>query len=142
MAQTYSEVLKSPLWQRKRLEILSRDSFTCQLCQDTETELHVHHKKYTKGHKPWEYPNDNFTTFCIHCHTLIEYTKGEPMDPILVVKRHIEDSADKNLIMLFQDEYERRLSIYWFKAQTREIQFRVGVSKEGLDIMYKMLNNG
>jgi len=28
---SYSDTLKNPLWQKKRLEILSRDKFTCQL---------------------------------------------------------------------------------------------------------------
>ena len=30
----YSEQLKSPKWQKKRLEIMQRDKFTCQLCGD------------------------------------------------------------------------------------------------------------
>ena len=71
----YSEKLQDPHWQRKRLEILSRDKFTCQLCQDTETTLHVHHKEYLKGHQPWEYPDDNFQTLCKDCHLVVEYFK-------------------------------------------------------------------
>jgi len=51
---TYSEKLKDPRWQKKRLEILSRDKFTCQLCSDKETELHIHHNEYFPGKKPWE----------------------------------------------------------------------------------------
>jgi 5-methylcytosine-specific restriction endonuclease McrA len=35
MKKTYSELLKSPKWQKKRLEIMSRDKFTCKKCGDT-----------------------------------------------------------------------------------------------------------
>jgi hypothetical protein len=72
MKQTYSDKLKSPKWQKKRLEILSRDKFTCKLCKDTETQLHVHHKYYEDGCDPWEYPNTALVTLCAHCHQEIE----------------------------------------------------------------------
>lgn len=64
----YSDKLKSPKWQKKRLEILQRDNFTCCNCGDTERTLHVHHESYIKGKEPWDYPNKNFTTLCDMCH--------------------------------------------------------------------------
>lgn len=62
----YSEKLKSPKWQKKRLEVLSRDNFTCCKCGDTETELHVHHLKYTG--EPHEAPLEDLETLCKVCH--------------------------------------------------------------------------
>jgi len=59
-----------PKWQKKRLEILSRDNWTCQNCQDNESTLHVHHKEYIKGRKVWEYDNYNFITLCEECHRI------------------------------------------------------------------------
>ena len=64
----YSEKLKHPKWQKKRLEILQRDNFTCVLCGDTETELQVNHLKYTG--EPYEAPNEDLETLCKHCHAL------------------------------------------------------------------------
>jgi len=75
--KTYSEKLKDPRWQKKRLEVLQRDNFTCQLCGDAETELHVHHHAYLKGCQPWEYELSNFSTFCKHCHAAAESLKGQ-----------------------------------------------------------------
>lgn len=72
---TYSEKLKDPRWQKKRLEILERDKFTCKKCDDTETTLHVHHLKYQKGKNPWEYNKKDLITLCEHCHQLIEEYK-------------------------------------------------------------------
>lgn len=83
---TYSEKLKSPLWQKKRLEILSRDNFTCTLCSDTETELHVHHKEYKWGNEPWQYPIENFQTLCKRCHSVIEHFKDLKLIPIISSK--------------------------------------------------------
>lgn len=45
----YSDKLKDPRWQKKRLEILTRDEWTCQICFDTESTLVVHHQKYKAG---------------------------------------------------------------------------------------------
>jgi len=67
---TYIELLKHPKWQKKRLQILSRDNFTCQDCFDDEKTLHVHHKIYTKGAKPWEYEDVHLITLCEDCHSL------------------------------------------------------------------------
>ena len=67
----YGDLLKDPRWQRKKSEILQRDDFTCQLCTDTETELHIHHKKYITGLKPWEYENKYLVTLCVNCHKKI-----------------------------------------------------------------------
>lgn len=84
MKQTeYSELLKHPKWQKKRLEILEKDKFKCQLCKDEETTLHVHHKKYKPNLKPWEYDSEDLITLCEDCHFIIgehEHTK----DPIYI----------------------------------------------------------
>lgn len=66
--KTYSEKLRDPRWQKKRLEILSRDEFTCRNCGDTETTLHVHHKYYERNLEPWEYPEEALITLCEICH--------------------------------------------------------------------------
>ena len=74
---TYAEKLKHPKWQKKRLEILSRDKFTCKKCGDKDTTLHVHHLEYSKGKEPWEYPNKSLITLCGDCHLTIESLKTE-----------------------------------------------------------------
>jgi hypothetical protein len=67
---TYGEKLKDPRWQKKRLEILNRDEFTCQQCLDTTRTLMVHHRYYTKGLEPWEYEDSCYKTLCDVCHSL------------------------------------------------------------------------
>lgn len=65
---TYYEKLKSPKWQKKRLEILDLRGFKCEICQDKDSQLHVHHKIYKKGLTPWGYPNHNYAVLCDDCH--------------------------------------------------------------------------
>lgn len=69
----YKEQLLHPLWQKKRLEIFERDKFTCQICLDTETTLHVHHIYYDKTYQTlaWEYPPHAYKTLCSDCHEAI-----------------------------------------------------------------------
>ena len=64
---TYSEKLKDPRWQRKRLEILERDHFACRDCLATDRTLHVHHCHYEKC-DPWDARNDVLLTLCEQCH--------------------------------------------------------------------------
>lgn len=48
----YDELLKDPRWQRKRLEAMQADKFTCQMCFRSDKPLNVHHKKYIQGAAP------------------------------------------------------------------------------------------
>lgn len=53
----YAALLRSPMWQKKRLEILKSREFKSQEAheEDEESQLHVHHCWYEKNKKPWEY---------------------------------------------------------------------------------------
>lgn len=64
----YANLLRSPLWQKKRLEILGIRGFKCEECGNTERELHVHHRWYEKGLKPWEYADHVYYVLCDKCH--------------------------------------------------------------------------
>jgi len=73
--RTYSEKLKDPLWQRKRLEILNRADWQCGNCGNKNETLHVHHDYYEKGKLPWEYPDEAYAVLCWRCHGEIEEKK-------------------------------------------------------------------
>jgi hypothetical protein len=66
--KNYSELLKDPRWQKKRLEILESDNWSCRRCEDKSNMLAVHHLYYKKGANPWEYDNSALITLCDKCH--------------------------------------------------------------------------
>lgn len=68
---TYSEKLKDPRWQKKRLKVLERDGWRCRGCLDETRTLHIHHLKYGKG-EPWEVPDEWLETLCEECHDMRE----------------------------------------------------------------------
>lgn len=68
MAEAYSDRLKDPRWQKKRLEILQRDNWTCQYCSDKECCLNIHHIRYIASMDPWEYKDFDLITLCEMCH--------------------------------------------------------------------------
>lgn len=70
---TYSEKLKDPRWQKKRLEILNRDEFECRCCFNNTEELHVHHIKYSSD--PWDSVDEDLITLCKGCHIEVEKAK-------------------------------------------------------------------
>lgn len=65
----YAEKLKDSRWQRKRLEIMSRDLFECQKCHTKDHGmLSVHHRHYISFREPWDYPGELLITLCDRCH--------------------------------------------------------------------------
>jgi len=78
--EEYQLVLKDPRWQRKRLEILNRDNFTCQKCKSATDTLHVHHRHYIAGRFPWDYSDNLLVTLCQKCHEKEEADKFDASD--------------------------------------------------------------
>lgn len=65
----YSEKLRDPRWQRKRLEVFEAARFRCQHCFDSTSTLHAHHTVYIKGREPWEYVEPGLVIcLCDKCH--------------------------------------------------------------------------
>lgn len=65
---SYADLLKDPRWQKKRLNILERDSWECRSCGDNTRTLHVHHRRYERGKMPWEADERYLETLCEACH--------------------------------------------------------------------------
>ena len=92
-SNTYSEKLKDPRWQKKRLEVMERDHFQCQSCFDDTSTLNVHHRvAYRNGDDPWEYELDELVTLCEDCHRQISDIVQECVSSIKGICRDI-DSA-------------------------------------------------
>ena len=77
MAKTsYAEKLRDPRWQKKRLEVMSANEFHCEVCGDSESTLHVHHKEYFKGREVWDYEKEQLAVLCESCHESL-HDKGD-----------------------------------------------------------------
>jgi hypothetical protein len=79
MKRNYSELLRDPRWQKRRLEILNRDNFTCCKCcagVNDGIPLNVHHRYYISGRAPWDYPDWCYQTMCEQCHAGAHVTDG------------------------------------------------------------------
>lgn len=66
----YIKKLKDPRWQKRRLEIMSRDEFLCQICYSAHKTLNVHHMYYSPGLEPWEADEKHLVTLCEDCHEI------------------------------------------------------------------------
>ncbi len=92
----YLEKLKDPRWQKKRLEILERDKWTCQYCWDEFSTLVVHHKIYLPDKEPWDYPNDLLITLCEDCHNKEKNKRPQQEQRLLEILRKLFSSDDIN----------------------------------------------
>lgn len=75
--KTYSEKLKDPRWQKKRLKVMEYAKWRCQICGTKDNTLHCHHSYYTRGKEPWQYPDGSIICICERCHEKI-HDKPKP----------------------------------------------------------------
>ena len=80
----YQQKLRDPRWQKKRLQILERDNWTCQKCTDTEATLVVHHRRYCGKTDPWDYDDYDLVTLCEPCHKEEYATWAEAEDTLIL----------------------------------------------------------
>ena len=92
----YSNLLKNNEWRKKRIIILKRDNFTCTKCKKKDTILHVHHKIYIQGRKPWDYESKYLVSLCGSCHSKLHERKR-----IAIVK---EEHISKTVLLLKEGE--------------------------------------
>ena len=102
---TYSDLLKDPRWQKKRLEVLNRDNFTCLLCKDSTSTLHVHHKFYQYGKNPWEYDEKYLMTLCYSCHEIEEVSIKEYSKLLIDTLKKSQFSSDDWREIAYAIEY-------------------------------------
>jgi len=93
--KSYSEKLKDPRWQKKRLEIFNRDNWKCTSCRAENKTLHIHHKAYQSGLEPWEYRNDQLATLCDSCH---KREHEQIIDPVRKYEHLIDYSEPPEVI--------------------------------------------
>jgi len=68
VSKQYSELLRDPRWQKRRLEVFQRDGWKCTFCESKDKPLHVHHLRYSGA--PWDSPESDLETLCCDCHDL------------------------------------------------------------------------
>lgn len=78
----YSELLQDPRWQKKRLEILEYAGWRCQICGAQNITLHVHHSRYIKNKKPWQYPSGSLIAVCKPHHEMLHPEKKKKEEPV------------------------------------------------------------
>lgn len=121
----WSSQCRDVRWQKKRLEIMERDEFTCQSCgKNKNVTLNVHHIYYEKGLKPWEYESDLLITWCENCHKIRHQQQKEAL--IMFSKSGIQEISDCIWMLDTMHENIHSIAGIPFKGQA------------GLDILKKI----
>lgn len=79
----FKDQYKHPQWQKKRLEALEYYGFQCADCGTGSEQLHVHHVRYKRGAKLWDYPVTELSVLCANCHEESHKAKDEINDLLL-----------------------------------------------------------
>lgn len=92
-SQEFFARYRDPRWQKKRLELLERAGWKCEICGASEKELHAHHVIYRKDTAPWEYEDYEYRVLCDKHHLEIEeqvkpavLAMGTWMDPLVTME--------------------------------------------------------
>jgi hypothetical protein len=142
--QSYSDKLKDPKWQKKRLIIFERDAWTCQLCGDKNTSLHAHHKKYT-GYNPWDAPDEDLITYCEHCHAIVGYYDQVHGCVIVKVIKYPHIHAKSNFLFLVRVNGPHNPVVSIFELVDEEYRFHTHLFQDqwvGINELIKDITNG
>ena len=111
--ETYKDMLQSPKWQKKRLEVFDQKGFKCEQCGEKEEQLAIHHKYYKKNHKPWEYEDDAYMVLCKSCHEKVHNAKKivltvKEAEIIMVIRECLNENEYKGLyeVLKLYEEYK------------------------------------
>lgn len=134
----YSDKLLDPRWQKKRLEVLQRDDFTCMMCRDKKTTLHVHHFCYAASGNPWDSDLDDLITYCECCHCLVTHLHLEQKDDFIIyaVKKTLENSSVLMCLTAFNED--RGITIYEYK--NKNIRLESVLTFKMVDILADIVN--
>ena len=127
--KNYNDKLKDPRWQRRRLEIMQRADFACEICGDRSEELHIHHKKY-RG-EPWDASDSELECLCSTCHTIkhLDPNKvGMAAHAIMPPRAAINARAQGNCIQWWDE-----MSAYWGERRGRAIEALVRITMVNCD---------
>lgn len=133
MPEKYSEKLKDPRWQKKRLEIMQRDNWCCQKCFDDEATLHVHHRRYIPDRDPWDYRSEMLITLCENCHETESLNMREQCESL------IEQVQDK---FLSEDVQEITIGIHMLEPimQPQVVASAIGWALGEIDLQQYILD--
>lgn len=123
----YTDLLKDPRWQKKRLEVFERDNWECSRCSFTESQLNVHHIEYIRGKNPWDYDMNKLITLCNECHedihkhkeTIKSITDFDMIVCLSILAQHMKDkgSFDPSTISMVCDLGEIEIYKLWEKKR-------------------------
>lgn len=109
----YKSQYLDPRWQKRRLEIMQMDDFTCQHCGDKESTLNVHHRAYRKGADVWDYSSTELVTLCAHCHEVTEALLGKAKQAI----GHLTPGELHQIIGFAQSLHYQRTTVPLMRAE-------------------------
>lgn len=127
----YSELLKDPRWQRKRLEIYQLDGWRCRKCCSKENTLNVHHLYYEKNRMPWEYDNSALVTLCERCHSIVRNINWQRA--FLDINMTEFDLLDLALQIKFRKQK--------FEIQLKEVHAKHGTRATHIYMAYDLFKN-
>lgn len=123
----YADLLQHPEWQRKRLEIMGAAGWKCELCGSRTITLHVHHTRYDRKRKPWEYEDCELLCICEICHGKLhglyerpvpEENPTEQAPERLAIKYRIRNAANATELNAALDElFQYDLQNYRAKSE-------------------------
>jgi hypothetical protein len=132
----YQKLLLDPRWQKKRLQILERDEWTCRMCGCTEYTLHIHHEKY--ANEPWNVDDNFLKTVCKYCHTILEISKDNN-DTVFHIEKARRIKSIKFNVFVKNRDAELCVLFYDFTDDIPTMFF--GVTKEAVNRFNNILNS-
>jgi len=130
---SYFDFLKDPRWQKRRLERLEDARWECSNCGDGKSTLHVHHQRYIKGRKPWEYSDQELTVLCETCHSAAHDDKKLLERMSIECGAQFADFCIGAAAGYFSANYQLSMELESEAKEGRELYYELGVGAAALE---------
>ncbi|MGN6438511.1 MAG: HNH endonuclease [Agriterribacter sp.] len=138
----YPDRLNTPQWQKRRLEIITRDNCTCRYCSDQSTKLDIHHKYYITGKEPYEYPDEALVSACKPCHECITILQELGHDAIVSVKLGNPSLPEMIIILMVHKDFVGKIGVSMFVNATssRRMELKSTLTDKHIRKMNELLD--
>ena len=132
----YSEKLKDPRWQKKRLEKFEANGWECEICSNSKETLHLHHKEYRKC-EPWEYDYKELMCVCEWCHGRLH--EGFNIEQIKYLK--VSDNSNNKYRDLFYSTMRKLIHSELIENNLSTEKEKIELAKIIIDVFLKEEQN-
>lgn len=106
MEKDFAETYDTVEWSKKRLHVLQRDDWKCQLCGKPGNQVHHRNYRNCSDNKCFNCPEEDLITLCDECHATLHAIKSESLKCGFFDEDHTIKLESNNMVSTSKGFYQ------------------------------------